>query len=549
MNYLTTDERIQIEAEISSIDTDISRINNEDYDGPDYDPEEEYYNSSQGQIDTLYRKREALKYKLYEDSYATKLAKYKEAYNLNINGYKTGTILSDHETRQDLFNRKERAKLIADFICKPSTKAPMNIGIFAKWGEGKTTFLDFIEERININNSNKNFHIVKYDASEYEDREKIWANIAKVLFKAYESDVKFCKTKYMFSNIKYNRKEFLDTLFVNICFVILISIIAWGTKISFSTTKLIQLLISFGLSISGIILLVTKLIIPFVKTSISTSIPLSKKIIHTMKLPSYVEDLGRRESITEDINILFSSWFTTKTEKLVLFVDELDRCSQKGIVEFFQSIQLLSNIQNLVIIFAIDPTQLKNALQKEFKVEASEIDDFSTRYLDKYITLPISLKNDMRYGNYTEELISEGLYEDNSSFLSPGEKEVLKNIIHLIPEHLLTPRKTKKLINMLTISKEYCVNIINVSNNPIDFREYILWFIFSYLYKEASIAILNRYSEHRKYYPLKEVYDEPTKTKIGNANNVQNVINSLLKITMCDLVNFYNISNQITFSI
>ena len=213
MSYLTDDERKEIELEILSINNDITDINMEEYDGPDYDPEEEYSNSPQGRMDSLYNKREALKFKLYEDNYITKLATYKAAYRANIENYKSGTILNDRETKQDLFNRKDRAKLIADFICKPSTKAHMNIGIFAKWGEGKTTFLDFIEDSIKINKASKNFHIVKYDASEYEDKEKIRANLAKVLFKAYESDVKFCKTKYMFSKIKHNRKEFLDTLF------------------------------------------------------------------------------------------------------------------------------------------------------------------------------------------------------------------------------------------------------------------------------------------------------------------------------------------------
>ena len=71
------------------------------------------------------------------------------------------------------------------------------------------------------------------------------------------------------------------------------------------------------------------------KKLLSASIPLSKKVIDTLKMPSYVEQLGTRERVSDDLKILLKAWLPKNNQKIVIFVDELDRCSEKGISEFF----------------------------------------------------------------------------------------------------------------------------------------------------------------------------------------------------------------------
>ena len=116
------------------------------------------------------------------------------------------------------------------------------------------------------------------------------------------------------------------------------------------------------IGVGAIILAITQFIIPFFKTSISASIALSNKIVGETKLPNYVDKLGVRAEISSDLDILFDAWIGKKEGKVIIFVDELDRCTEKGVIEFFQSIQLLIENEKLHFVFAIDEDVLKNGI-------------------------------------------------------------------------------------------------------------------------------------------------------------------------------------------
>lgn len=103
------------------------------------------------------------------------------------------------------------------------------------------------------------------------------------------------------------------------------------------------------MGLSAGIIAISKIMIPFFQVAVSSSIPLSDKIMGKMKLPNYVEVLGKRAEIVSDLDILFDAWLKKDDDKVVIFVDELDRCTEKGIVEFFQSIQLLISNRKLAL--------------------------------------------------------------------------------------------------------------------------------------------------------------------------------------------------------
>lgn len=339
-DLILSDEKIEsIKSELSSIINELDNLIPEDtpndaYYEPEYDPELEYYNSQQGRIGDLYNRKQTLEEFLYRDSYAKKANEYQALYITHIDNYSSGKILSDNVTSEDIFNRKETAKTIANTLCNPSTSSPFNVGILGKWGQGKTTFIKYIQEGISQNLNASNIYIINFNASEYSSQEQIWANIASKLFKAFEKEQSFAKIKFSLAKICNNKSDYITKILINLMIIILLFIIAFATKFTFSFKNLLGYFASFGIGLSGIILLISKIVIPFFKSSISSSIPLSNKIIGKMKLPSYTDTLGARAQISSDINILLSAWIPKSEERIIIFVDELDRCSEKGIIEF-----------------------------------------------------------------------------------------------------------------------------------------------------------------------------------------------------------------------
>ena len=81
----------------------------------------------------------------------------------------------------------------------------------------------------------------------------------------------------------------------------------------------------------------------------------------------------------------------TKIEKLVIFVDELDRCSPDTILETLEAIRLFLFNGNVAFIIGADERHISYAVKKKFKeIEGLQI-DIGKEYLEKMIQYPIRI--------------------------------------------------------------------------------------------------------------------------------------------------------------
>lgn len=515
---MTEKERIQ------KLEEDNKKYNEQlmsltDYDGNivdehPYDPETEYLKSTYKQIDDLYEQIANNEDEINKYYYGKRKEKYINSYNENISKYSKGKIISDFTNDEDLFNRREQAKTIAQFIVDKRTETPFNIGIFAKWGEGKTTFLKYIkEEMLNLKKepNTMNTYIVDYDASEYEEKNKIWASILKEFFLEYEKTMWFPKIFYLYKKIIFNKKRFIEKGLSSFFSFIITCILSYSAITTFLSNweNKSKIILGSGLSIISVSILITKLLIPFIKEMNEASIPLSQKINSNLALPNYMEKLGDREYVKRDLTILINAWLNRKKEsdkRIVLVVDELDRCSEKGVLEFFQSIQLLLNVKQLIILFAIDEKYLKNAFKiEEINLSVKQNYTSFAEYIDKYINMPIALDKNVDYSLYVNALIDEVKKGNECFSITDGEKFSIEAVFKKIPINLLTPRKVKKLINILVISKDYCIQNNKGKDDIIDFRGYVFWFIFSYFYNKSAEMILQNCQGKSQYYQIKHI--------------------------------------------
>lgn len=403
---LLSDEMIaKKKQEIEGIDRQIEGLQWKIAGEPDYEEEDDYLeelylNSPETCLDSLFEEKEKLEEELFKDEYYRNIEKIIK--NSEYNSYKISKLLTDDMPEIDMFNREAKAIQVAEEICNDSRGSLFNIGIIGEWGTGKSTLLNMIKKKLS---KQKDVIEISYDASSYSEQNQIWANFAKILFERYEQEVIFPNLRYTFSKIKKSPKKYLNTLLVNVIIWIVIFLLAWGSKLSFSINSLISKFSGFGFSLVGIMLLLGKIVFPWAKKLLETSIPLSQKVANVFKLPSYVEVLGTREQVAEELDILFRAWIPKENQKVVIFVDELDRCSEKGIVEFFQSIQLFYGTKKIMFIFAIEPSHLKRALAKNFEIGDQLIEEYTNNYLEKYISYVVPIDNKDNFAEYAVRLI------------------------------------------------------------------------------------------------------------------------------------------------
>lgn len=549
---ITKEERIVIEQEITKkkntvneIYQEINYMNGEE-DYPDFDPPMDRFDVLQEQLGELTTDIHHLEERIYASDYNVFKSDFISIYENDMMDYESGVMLSDvdNDITTDIFNRNGMAKTISDKLCDANVRGPFNIGILGKWGEGKSTFLKYIDKNIEQHVNAKNINIIRYDASTYSEQEQIWANLATALFETYENEEKFAKIKFYFCKAIKNKKTIFEKGILNLVIILILLALTWGSQCAFSYETWLSTFVGLGCGISGIVILISKVIMPMFNGLVSSSISLTNKIIGAMKLPDYVESLGTRAKIEKDIGLLLDAWIPHKNQKIIIFVDELDRCTEKGVAEFFQSIHLLLHIEKLHFVFAIDSNHLKKALQKVAGVSDNKIDDYVNEYLEKYVSIIVPLQKSMKYSKYVDYLLDKIVLSDVKHCFTVPEKEIIKQCIDNISKDVLTPRKVKKLLNILILIKEYCTKN---SAQPIDFGKLSIWFIFSSLYKKQAELILSLYDLNRQYTPLNELMSSSKKESF--APEEKTLFNMMKDFPMHDIIVYDEISTYFLMNI
>lgn len=345
--------------------------------------------------------------------------------------YTSGNIISDKQTGNDILNRDMYANSISKLISKNDIGTPLTVGIFGEWGQGKSSFLDLLEDKLLIlsnDSKTKGFeyckpHIIRFDASEYNEEEKIWYSVLKDLFKAFEKE-KPIKGKFDFALKKFVKSLKVNIIkyFINIIiFAIFILIYQRGFLTIIKSNIFVQ-----SIGVFSIVLFTTNVLIPFINKQLEFIKPLSEKVNKIFKLGDYNNYLGTRETIKEDFEDIVDVWLkkeiinnkTVYKDRIIILVDELDRCSEKNITEFFNALQLILTMKGIVVVLSINYQTVCYALANNNKhyfdstITNEQKIAFGISYLDKYINIPFYLPNNLSYKSYLNNLLGK---DDNSN--------------------------------------------------------------------------------------------------------------------------------------
>ena len=79
--------------------------------------------------------------------------------------------MNDQTATKDSLGFKGYAKTLAQFINHPNTQSPLTVGILGRWGTGKSTLMEMIEEEFAADN----LTTVWFNAWRYSQEDEMWA--------------------------------------------------------------------------------------------------------------------------------------------------------------------------------------------------------------------------------------------------------------------------------------------------------------------------------------------------------------------------------------
>tara|TARA_R110001606_G_scaffold361754_3_gene514955 strand:+ start:12517 stop:14310 length:1794 start_codon:yes stop_codon:yes gene_type:complete len=284
---------------------------------------------------------------------------------------------SDKESLIDYLNFNETAESIKDIITEKELM-PISVGIFGNWGAGKSTILELTKS--SLENDSKEYIQIHFDAWTFEGfddaKAALLETIASELLKEAE------KTKDDDGLIK-KAADFSE----RVDKIRLLGMLAEGGAAlsGFPTFGLSQKLINwFNGNEEGAETQTQE--VDFDITDIKVA---ANKVQNVVKSSKGVLKPEKKLSPPTEIRKFrnsYSSLLESFNKPLIVYVDNLDRCSPINAISTLEAIRLFLFLPNTAFVIAADEDMIRLAVP-HFHKGASQ--RHQTDYLDKLIQIPV----------------------------------------------------------------------------------------------------------------------------------------------------------------
>ena len=297
-------------------------------------------------------------------------------------------MLSDDPRTKDRFGFEPMAEILAQVI--RNTKPPFTIGIFGEWGSGKTTLMNLIDSKLRSAND----ETVWFNAWKYDGKEVVWnALIQSIFFKMRE------------------QKEDED-------FQKRVAKAAKNLAL-FAARK------SIGVVTGGMM---------DTKTFDGVIDALSPLTADGEQFKFINEFEATFRGLVTD--------FVGESGRLVIFVDDLDRCLPETAVEVLEAIKLYLDSANVTFVIGVEPEVVRAGIRHRYKNNETLAEK---EYLEKIVQLPFAMRG--LDDTAAMELIRP--YEKAIPYYD--DEMIVKMLLHATESN---PRRIKRFINTFYVLSE-----------------------------------------------------------------------------------------------
>lgn len=351
-------------------------------------------------------------------------------------------LIDDHELATVDEDRLAHAGIADQLAALVRTvKTPSNIALYGPWGSGKSGIANLLKAKVD---NKDGIRFARFDAFKYAElpfRRNFVSAVA--------------------TELGHSEGEYHDDLYNG----------RTKTDVSVPATTVLKILVIFGLLTVGLSVIIGVVVAAIAwlqegdfgdsfksmsKTVVLAGLVpaalLSALITLASKTFQVDRSIAKPES-DEQFEQLFKSLVAdSKAKRLVIFVDELDRCSASEVVATLDTVRTFLGVEKCVFVIAADQQVLEEALTRAARQETPTNDAnpyYSTgsAYLDKVFQYQLSLPPllSQSVNNYATTLLRNrgGLWADiNAEYV----------VSVLIPTHVTSPRRVKHLLNTFALT-------------------------------------------------------------------------------------------------
>jgi len=318
--------------------------------------------------------------------------------------------------------------------------SPFTIGLFGKWGSGKTTILNALRKKLQDNDNKDNIEVVSFDVWKYEGdslRRTFLKEMAKQLQKNLPKDYELNERLEKSVQKIIEKGKFIYNWKLLLPLFIIIGLISEFLYFKYPQSFGTYLSILFGGVTSFSVLLVW---------IIQQAIKSETTVFSSERLQDPYEFEEEFRKITKEIS----------PKNLLVIVDNLDRCIHSKAVELLSTIKTflakdteIYGNNKCIFLIACDDEAIKTHLKNVYSINQNSTinntsfsaDEFLRKFFNVSLRIPDFIDTELQ--TYTEDLLKE---IDIPQFTSPNISYVITTAFRD------NPRQIKQFINILITS-------------------------------------------------------------------------------------------------
>lgn len=228
--------------------------------------------------------------------------------------------------KNDTVSRQTDIKRLISLL--DEIEPPFSICVDAPWGDGKTIFVKSAQMVLESRNPNLDTGVMEHTLSDVIDENSMKTEISEFLpvyFNAWKNDMLDNPLGSVIASIAADCN--MD----------------WGISSDGALQRAAALIDLIG----GLL-----------GCNLNTSI-----FLEGLSGSRLIEEYQKRRELENEISDFINSILAEKAEKLVLFIDELDRCKPEYAIRLLSDIKCLFENERVIVVYSADLEQLANALE------------------------------------------------------------------------------------------------------------------------------------------------------------------------------------------
>jgi formylglycine-generating enzyme required for sulfatase activity len=307
----------------------------------------------------------------------------------------TPSLLSDSAAPRDLLDFSPYTNTLLDIIRDPNTFGPLTIGVFGSWGSGKTSLMKFVHDDLKQDEARR-FRLAWFDAWKYEKEDALWrALLLRVVDNLRDRDAE--GNDVTPEPLKSDIENLEQRLYRDL---------EWEEKggMTIDWSKLVEGAASGAIQLSFSLLPGLATITEAVKAAQGAigKGEHAKGLLSAFQrdmIEHHQAQLRSIEQFQKEFGDLVATHIVGKNQRLVVFVDDLDRCLPEKAIEVLEAIKLFLDVPGCIFLLGLDQDVITRGIKvkyRDFAIDEGaesekKIPIEGAAYLEKIIQLPFRL--------------------------------------------------------------------------------------------------------------------------------------------------------------